>query len=195
MKRFVMVLVTALSMFFGGLALATHSPTGDQTPGRHHIWTERPFYGTNEPALGHSQTWIIGHSAITNTLGPFTEIRLLSVENDTVTDISGEGNFGGLQGKRVITVGYNNQTCDLRPDRSGHLAHIEWVQAHPAVPDLYRHVGLNVDTKGYRMNVPLGSLKSLSIRVFNDGADFPETETNTRKLACYDLVSQQNLKV
>ena len=192
MKKFLLAVI-GLVMLSSTAALATHSPTGDQTPGRDHVWTERPFYGTNEPPLGHSNIWVTGLAA-NGILGPFTSVRLLDLGNGS-TDVSGEGTFGGFEGRRVISVIYNNPTCDLRADRSGHIAHVEWVQAHPAVGDTFRHIGLNVNTKGYSVNATIGAIQSFSVRVFAPGADFPETEGNTTKVACYNLVEGRTLQI
>jgi hypothetical protein len=185
------VVISAAILVSSNAALAGHSPGGDQTAGRHHIWTERPFYGTNEPPLGHRNVWIVGWRD--NGVGPVASVRYLDLGNGTF-DVSGEGTFGGYEGRRIISVLYNNNNCTLGASRQGHIAHYEWVQAHPSVRDTYRQVG-GEGLKGYRINHPLNNVRSVSVRVFHVGTDFPETEANTTKLACYSLADARPIKL
>jgi hypothetical protein len=192
MKKKVAVILTVFTLALGGgVAVASHSPGGDQLPGRDRLWSERPFFGTNEPPLGSINLWVVGWRD--SGIGPQTSVRFLDLGNGTF-DVSGEGTFGGSSGRRIISVLYNNTTCTLGANREGHIAHFEWIQSHPAVGDTFRHVGGN-GLKGYRILHPLSNIKAVSIRAFNPGGDFVETEANTTKLACYDVANGRTVKM
>ncbi len=192
MKKELAVIVVVLTLALGGgAAVASHSPGGDQLAGRARLWSDRPFFGTNEPPLGSMNLWVVGWRD--SGIGPQASVLFLDLSNGTF-DVSGEGTFGGYSGRRIISVLYNNTTCAVGANREGHMAHFEWVQAHPAVADIFRHVGGN-GLKGYRVLQPLSNVKSVSIRALNQGADFPESEANTTKLACYDIANGRTLRM
>jgi hypothetical protein len=178
-------LILCLSLATAGAAMANHSPGGDQTPGNVRLWDDRPFFATNNRPLAESQAFIISWWPAQNFVGASTA-QIAWVDRGTAgVDISGEAILSDPNA-RYISVFYNNDTCAIGAAREGHIAHVEWVPAHPAVYSGFRHVG-GEGLKGYRVHHPPSSFKSISIRRFLPGADFPETDENTVLEACYSF--------